>query len=141
MTFKASQLSLQRGFEAILAVANQQKTYLGNWAVMLSGNITAIDGLMIVSSINQATTAMDQYASLPGMASYAQTQFGDATYNVTTEYSNMRAALIAVRDWLVTNIPANAITVSNGAQVGATYTPAQTAPLLSLVNAASATIS
>lgn len=140
MAFIASQVALQRGFEALQSVAMQQKTYLGIWNTKLNGNITALEGLEIVASINQATTLMDQYAALPGMAAYAQTQFGSPGYDVAAEYTAMRAALIAVRNWLTSNIPSNAITITNGAQVGAVYTPAQTAGLKPLVTAAAATI-
>jgi hypothetical protein len=140
MAFIASQLALQRGFESLLSVASQQKTYLANWNSKLNGNITALDAVAIVSSVNQALAAMDQYTALPGMAAYAQAQFGNGIYNVATEYTAMRNALIAVRDWLITNIPSNAITITNGVQVGTTYTPAQTASLKSLVVAAAATI-
>jgi hypothetical protein len=140
VAFIASQVALQRGFEALQSVAAQQKTYLGIWNTKLAGNITALDGLEIVSSINQATTLMDQYAALPGLAAYVQTQFGSPGYDVAAEYTAMRAALIAVRNWLTSNIPPNAITITNGAQVGAVYTPAQTAGLKTLVTAAAATI-
>ena len=140
MAFIASQVSLQRGFEALCSVALQQKSYLTNWNTRLSGNITALDGLEIISSVNQALAAMDTNAALPGIAAYAQQQFGNDQYDVAAQYTAMKNALIAVRDWLKTNIPSNAVTITNGAQVGATYTPAQTAGLKALVVSAAATI-
>lgn len=140
MAFIASTLTLQRGFESLLGVALTQKTYLASWSQRLTGNITALDAVEIIHSINQATAAMDTYSALPGMQAYAQSQFGNAGYDVAGQYTAMRNALIAVRSWLVTNIPSNAITITNGTQVGQVFGPAATAPLKSLVDAASATI-
>lgn len=140
MAFIASQLSLQRGFEALCNVALQQKNYLANWSARLAGNITALDAVEIMASVNQAVTLMDQYAALPGMQAYAQQMYGSAQYDVATQYSSMRSTLVAVREWLKTNIPANSISISNGVQVGQSYAPAATAPLKALVEAARATI-
>jgi hypothetical protein len=78
---------------------------------------------------------------LPGLSAYAQTQFGDQNYNVAAEFTTMRAALVAIHDWLKTNIPANAVYVSQGDLAGVTYAPEATASLKSLVVAAEATIS
>lgn len=140
MAFIASQLTLRQGFEQLLSIAGQQKVYLNNWNTRLAGNITALDAMEIVASVTNAVTAMSTYASLPGMAAYAQAQFGGSQYDVVAEFNAMRSALQAVANWLKTNIPANAITVSDGAAVGASYAPAATAPLKSLVVAAIATI-
>lgn len=140
MAFRASQIALQRGFETLLSVAAQQNLYLSNWSTRLQSNITALDAVEIVASINRALTVLDAAAALPGMADYAKTQFDDPAYDVVSEYNAMHAALVAVRNWLATNIPANGITISNGVQVGAVYAPAATAPLRTLVIAAQATI-
>ena len=140
MAFIASTVSLQRGFEQLQSAAQTQKIYLSNWSAKLAGNITALDAMEWVANLNRVLAAMDAVASLPGMQTYAQTQFGNGTYDVASEFTAMRNAQAAVLNWLKTNIPANAITVSNGAQVGATYAPATTASLKALVDAAAATI-
>lgn len=141
MTFLASQLTLRQGFEQLLSVALQQKAYLTTWNTKLAGNITALDGMEIVSSITSAVSLMDTYAALPGMAGYAQAQFNNAGYDVVAEFNTMRTALLAVSSWLKANIPANAVTVTNGQAVGAVYAPAATAPLKALVVTALGTIS
>lgn len=140
MAFIANTVSLQRGFEQLQSIAQAQKTYLQSWSAKLTGNITALDAMEWVSNLNRALAAMDAVASLPGMQAYAQQQFGNAAYDVATEYTNMRSAQAAVLSWLKTNIPSNAITISNGVAVGAIYAPAATAPLKTLVDAAVATI-
>ena len=140
MAFIASTVSLQRGFEQLQTVAQQEKVYLAQWSAKLAGNITALDAMEWVSNIARAVAAMDAVATLPGMAAYAQTQFGSGTYDVAAEYTSMKNALNAIAAWLKTNIPANAITISNGVAVGASYAPAATSPLKTLVDAAAATI-
>lgn len=141
MAFIATNLPLQRGFEQLCSVALQQKTYLDNWNTRLAGNITALDAMEIVASIKRALLSLDSAAALPGMQTYAQQQFGNASYDVAQEFSVMRASLQSIVNWLQTNIPANAITIVQGAPVGAIYAPAATAPLKALMIAAWNTIS
>lgn len=140
MAFIASTITLQVGFEQLRSVALQQKSYLANWNTRLNSSITALDGLEIVASINRALVSLDANAALPGMQSFAQQQYGNPAYDVAAEFTAMRNALLAVRNWLTTNIPSNAVTIVEGAQVGAVYQPAATASLKSLVNAAAAKI-
>lgn len=140
MAFIASTVALQRGFDQLLTIAMQEKTYLSNWNARLTSDITALDAVEWVANINRAVSAMDTIAALPGLAGYAQAQFANPGYEVATEYTAMRNALVAVRTWLQANIPANGITITNGVQVGATYSPAATAPLKALIVAAAATI-
>lgn len=140
MAFFASQLSLQLGFQNILNIAQQQKSYLGVWNTRLASDITALDAVEIVSSVTRAVSAMDTTAALPGLTEYARTQFANPAYNVAAEYTSMKNALVAISTWIKSNIPANSITISNGVPVGATFAPAATAPLKALVVAAMATI-
>jgi len=140
MAFKASQLPLQRGFERALDVAGQEKRTLDAWDTRLNGNITGLDAVEMLNNLDRVLAIFSEVAALPGLAAYAQSQFSNATYNVTAEFDVMINALAAVQSWLKTNIPSTAISIVSGVMVGATYTPAQTAPLRALVVAAAATI-
>lgn len=140
MAFKASQLPLQRGFERALDVAGQEKRTIDAWVAQLNGNITGLDAVAMLANLDRVIGVFEEVAALPGLAEYAKTQFDDPAYDVAAQFTAMTAALSAVRSWLRTNIPANAVSISNGVMVGATYTPAQTAGLKSLVVAAAATI-
>ena len=140
MAFIASTLPLQFGFERALSIALQEKNYLGQWNTKLVSNITALDALSWIANLNDALAQLDVVSALPGMQAYAQTQFGSGTYDVATEFSGMRAALVAIRDWLLANIPSNSITITAGVQVGQSFAPAATAPLKALVVAAIAKI-
>lgn len=141
MAFRATVGNLQTGFQKILSTCSQQKAILQSWNTKLSGNITGLDAIAMTANLKRVIADIDEVSALPGMAAYAQTQFGDQNYNVAAEFTTMRAALVAVQNWLKTNIPANAVYVSSGDLAGLTYAPAATASLRSLVVAAEATIS
>ena len=140
MGFKVSQLPLQRGFEQAISVAFQEKQILANWHAQLAGNITGIDAMNMMANLTRVIDSLNGVATLPGIGDYAQTQFGDVTYDVAAEFTAMLNALTAIKNWLVANIPQNAVTIVNGVLTGATYTPAQTAALRTLVSQAQATI-
>jgi len=141
MAFNATAVTLENGLRQIREIAAQEKVYLTQVNTALTGNIDAIYALNFLANLDRVVPMMDTLASLNGMAEYAQQQLGNANYNIVTEYTAMRTALVAVATWLRTNIPSNAITVTAGVQVGATYAPATTAALKALVIAAAATIS
>jgi hypothetical protein len=141
MAFNASTVTLERALRELREVALQEKTNLTAWSAALTANVTAQWALDVHANLVNALAFMDARAALPGMAAYAQAQLGGATYDIVAEYGTMKNALIAVRDWLRTNIPSNALTVTNAVIVPAVYAPAATASLKSLVDAAALTIS
>lgn len=49
--------------------------------------------------------ALNKAAAVPGIASYAQTQVNDGTFNVSSAFATMVAQLDAVRDWAISNYP------------------------------------
>lgn len=141
MAFRATVGNLQAGFQKILSTCSQEKQILQSWDTKLTGNITGLDAIAMTANLKRVIADIDEVSALPGMAAYAQTQFGDQNYDVAAEFTTMRAALVAVHDWLKANIPANAVYISSGDLTGLTYAPAATAPLKSLIVAAAATIS
>lgn len=140
MSFNASSVTLENALRELREVARQEKTNLAAWSSALTGSVTALWALDVHTNIVNALAFMDARASLTGMSAYAQAQLGSPTYDIAAEYSTMKNALLAVRDWLRSNIPSNALTVTNAAIVPATYAPASTASLRSLIDAAALTI-
>ena len=138
--FMASTVSLQQGLAQSMNIALQEKNYLQTWSAKLSGNITALDAVTWVANLNNVIAQFNTIAALPGLAAYAQAQVGSGTYDIVAAFNTMVAALTAILNWLKTNIPSNAITITNGLEVGAVYAPATTASLKTLVDAAIATI-
>jgi hypothetical protein len=138
--FITTTLDLQSGFTQALQLAKTEKVYLANWATQLAGNITGLDAVAMLGNLNQAIPLFTSIGALPGIVAYSQNQYANAGYDVATAFTTMVTALTAIQSWLKTNVPGNAVSISNGVLVGVTYTPTQTAGLLTLVNAASATI-
>jgi hypothetical protein len=86
----------------------------------------------------------DAYAAVPGLATYAQAQTGNA--NIAADYTTMRAAIVAARDWVVTNFPKSGgfllaqNILASGRQTLRVFTSAETAALQTLLNTLIATI-
>jgi len=140
MAFITNVPTLQDGFRDLLNIAKQQKAYMASWSSALTTNITADVALGWASNINTVLARLDADAALPGMQAYAQAQFANPGYDVAAQYATMRAAIAAILTWLQANLPSNSVTVTNAVATGSTFTPAQTAPLKALIDAAVATI-
>ena len=138
--FLASTLSLQQGLAQSMNLALQEKAYMQTWSAKLTGNITALDATSWVANLNNVIGQFNTIAALPGLAAYAQEQVGSVSYDIVGAFTAMVTALTAILNWLKTNIPPNAITITNGVEVGAVYAPATTSSLKTLVDAAIATI-
>ena len=140
MAFIASAITTQRALQQIMEVSVQQKIYLANWDTKLAGNITAIEAMEIVANVNRVDTLLTTLAATPGLATYAKDQFGSGTYDIVAEFTTMKNAMIAIRNWIVSALPSTSLTVTSGVAVGQVFTPAATAPLRALVQAAALTI-
>lgn len=140
MAFITNVPTLQDGFRDLLTIAKQQKAYMQTWSSALSSNITADLALGWASNISTVLVRMDAVAALPGMQAYAQAQFGGGAYDVASQYATMRAAIAAILTWLQANLPPNSLTVTSAVVAGSTFTPAQTAPLKTLIDAAVSSI-
>jgi len=133
---------LQQGFDQAISMALSQRNVLVDWQSKLAGNITSVDAVNLAQNMKGALSAFNAISALPGIGAYAQMQYGSPTpaYDIGASFTAMVDAFQAIVTWLEANIPANSITITNGSLVGAFYTPAQTAPLLTLINAAVATV-
>jgi hypothetical protein len=140
MAFIATTIYSQKGFERIMNVIAQEKGILQSWNTQLGSNITGLDAVNMAANLTRVLTEIDEISVLPGFQAYAQQQFGNANYDIASEFVAMRTALASIKNWLVTNIPANAVSIHNGVLVGLSYTPAQTTALRNLVADAITTI-
>lgn len=131
---------LQDAFREARIRAKRLKQYMQEIQSDLSSNITAVDALGIVKECKDALTVLSASAAVPGIIQYAKDQYNDTNYAIGTEFTTMTSTIQAVVDWIVNNIPAGSVSISNGDLVGNSYTPAQTAPLLTLVNGVIAAI-
>ena len=62
----------------------------------------------LIGQLSSAVTLWDQLVATPGIATYAQEQLDDPTIDIVAEYTAMRAATLALRDWIYAALPVDA---------------------------------
>ena len=107
--------------------------YLVQWAGDLSGTVTLLKGFGYRDNLAVNIPIHTGYIGMPGLKEHAAIEFNNVNYDLDTELTATVAALQAILDWLNVHLPSN--TPAN-----TTYTTTQTAPLLTLIQAAQATI-
>lgn len=115
-------------------------------AELAAGDTSAKVLVNINEAFSNHSTNIAALVATPGLAAYARGQINDDTYDVVTECQTARAALDSVPVWLQANLPTHAgrpdLLEWNAGRLGwRSFTPAQTAPLLPLLNAVDAAIS
>ena len=100
------------------------KAQLSTWATKLGGNVTLVDGINILQSVNQTITQLQAFALASNLNLAAQAAYQDPTLDAVAILNTMITDLQAISAWITTNLP------------NTTYTPAQTAPLLALIQTA-----
>lgn len=73
-----------------------------------AGDISAKVIVDYATILADAVVAIDKAAAISGIAAYASAQIGDPTLDVVTEFTNMRAAIVATRNWIIANFPKDA---------------------------------
>ena len=150
MTFRASNQSVADAYAALKRQALASKIYLNQQSSAMNTQATtsAYIPKAVIQHLVQVIALMDGWSATPGIATYAQAQENDPTYDVVTEYTAMRTAMVSARDQLVTMFPKDAQghllyeTFDAGDNVvGVTFTQAQLAPVVTLLNNVAATIS
>ena len=149
MAFKASVATQAAGLTKAMQTAQWLQMVCSQAAAtMQAGTVSSDLVLQLLDNLRQATTAFQGVAAIPGIAAYAQAQFNDATYNIATEFTTMTNALAAALSWITTNFPKDAQGFSqsytinaDGSKTPASFTSAQTAGLVTALNAVAATIS
>jgi hypothetical protein len=109
-----------------------------------ASTVSSQDLLTFSTLIADLLDQLDQYAATPGLATYAQAQTGNT--QIATDYSAMRAAMVNCRDWIVANFPKSGgfllaqNILATGRQTLRTFTSVETAALITLLDALTATI-
>jgi hypothetical protein len=76
--------------------------------------------LRFMGALARAIARWQTIAAMPGIGAYAQAQFGSGSLDVAAEFSAMRNAAIALRDWISANFPKDA---GSGAQIAQVWNP------------------
>lgn len=147
MAFRASIATQSNALMSIMQMAMYVKGTCNNAIAQLAGNVTPDQIWQMVDNLRAALASMNASAAVPGLANYAQAQFNDATYNISTEYTTMVNSINAVINWVVANFPvdtggfAQAYKINaDGSRLVTQFTPAQTTGLVTALNNCVATI-
>lgn len=106
MAYPAMTTTLRDGLDALNRTASRLKSAVVSLAN--ESQTVPIDRLRLVDLQRQLSEGLDrwaQVAALAGLSAYAQEQFGDPGLNVAAEYTAMRDAATALRDWINANFP------------------------------------
>jgi acetolactate synthase regulatory subunit len=148
MTFKATALSASVAFDRIRTQAKATKDYLTTQrTAMVQATVPSERALAVIQHFGQVVAIMDALAATPGLAEYAKAQVNDPAYDVAAEYIAMRNAMVAARDDLMGRFPKDGggfllyqtLTIEGVIQ-HRTFTAAQMAPVVTLMDAVIATI-
>lgn len=113
-----------------------------------AGPILARRPVVVMEELSELRAQLVTLAAVPGLAVYAQDQFGDANLNIVTEYTAMRNALDAVVSWITGAIPKDSVSgrwllieeIVSGQRVDRTFSSAETAGMRTVLDALIATI-
>jgi hypothetical protein len=144
-------LTPHESYQEFQALMRQIKSELvgadgsGGWyAVLAANNHEWSEFVRVQRRLTYALGRMDATAAIPGIAQYIKDQEGDQNYDIAAEYTAMRSAVVAIRDWIYTSMPkvdqagtlymAVQALAQDGTVSDRTFTPAQTAPLRALID-------
>ena len=148
MAFPASQMRLGPTLDQVSGVLNSLKSYAQTKrAAMLAGNVGSNLVIDVWEHLKQVKTNLQALSSVPGLAAYAQDQYGNESLNIATEFTAVLNAIDGVTANIQSTHPADGSAYLLAAQFGASaityrqFTPAQTATLAGLLNTLAGTIS
>jgi hypothetical protein len=147
MAFRATTVVTQEAFDVLRRRVLETKNFLtGRRAVMLSTSPADVP-LTVVLHLGRAIADLTSLATTPGLVDYAKSQVDDPAYDVVAEFTAMRAAMVACRDGLISTFPKDGSDFllyqtfnANGSLATRTFTAAQMAGSVALIDAVLATI-
>lgn len=146
--FIASATSPAQAYDRICTQAASSKQYLtAQAAAMSAASCDSQVPLAVILHLGQASGLMTTWAAVPGLATYAQAQVNDPTYDIVMQFNTMLTAMQSALSSLINMFPkdvngfATYQTIqANGTLLNRTFTAAQLAPVVTLLNAVTATI-
>ena len=148
MTFRASNQTTADAYANIKRQAVETKAYMTNQATaMQAASSPATTPLSVIQHLQKVIALFDGWTATPGIATYAQQQENDPTYDVATEYTTMRTAMVNALNSLVSIFPTSGGFMAyqtlnlDGTITVRTFTAAQLSSVVTLCNSVAATIS
>ena len=148
MAFPASQQVLADALVAAQRTVLRHKAFMAQVSsVMATNTVSANQVIQVMQLTKDALAVVDNSAAVSGMAQYAKDQLDNQAIDIIAEFQVMRAALVDVRDWVITNFPKSAggfiekdTLEADGAITVRQFTSPQTSGLRTVLDAAIATI-
>ena len=147
-TSGSNAISLDVALQQAMSVAAQVKKAAQTLATNAGNGLGADQVVWWPVYLSTQNALLTQYAAVPGIAAYAQTQLGNATLDIAGTFAAMQAAIVSTIAWITANFPAdtngNLLYVqygSGGAAITYTqFTAGQLTGLVSVLNTLIATI-
>lgn len=140
MAFRATNVIPQLAYQQVRNLARNVKSNCAAFVSQMAdsgANYTLLRDIYVF--LKSADAQFDALAATPGLALHAQQQEDDETYDVVAEFVSMQATIDAVLGWMDANVPTSVTATApnawtqSGPLIATTFTPAQTAPLRTLL--------
>lgn len=146
--FRATNIATEGALSRIRTQAAATKSYLQNQRVlMVAATVASTVPLAVIQHLSTIIPTLTTLAATPGLATYARDQFADPAYDVVAEFNAMRTALVNLRTNLISTFPATGgflayeqLDPTSGTKTTRTFTAAQMAAAVALVDLAIASI-
>lgn len=108
MAFPAEgKVTLRRAWDGVTQNTAQIKRIANELIAMT--NITRRRALDYTNLLADVLSLLDNYTAVQGLLAYAQNELNDNTINLAVEYTTMRTQIVTMQDWIVANIPKDAL--------------------------------
>lgn len=148
MAFPANQIRLAPALDQVAGIMKGVRAFaLDRRAAMAAGNVAANSIIDLWERLKTSKAQLQSLASTPGLADYAQDQYGNESLNISTEFTAVINAIDGVTGNIESTFPKDASNWLLAASFGASaltyrqFTPAQTSTLQGLLQTLADTIS
>ena len=145
--FRATTIATESALTRLRSQAASTRAFLQRQrALMVAPTVDATVTLAVIQHLAQMIPVLTALAGTPGLAEYARAQLNDPGYDIVAEFTAMRAQLINLRNSLMGAFPTSGGFLAyeqldgTGVKVTRTFTAAQMAAGVVLMDAAIATI-
>lgn len=109
MAYPASKQTLEDTLKTVSNLATALKSEVGRISTQSETQpVNRQEFISLIRRLSGAIAAWNTAAALPGIAAYAQEQFGDATLDVAVEFVAMRDAAAAIKNNIESTFPKDA---------------------------------
>jgi len=148
MAFRATSVSAEQAFSQIRLQAANSRSYLTSQrALMVAPTVFSVVPLAVIQHFATVIPILDTLSVTPGIVEYAHTQFNDNAYDIVAEFTAMRNAMVSTRNNLIAMFPKDGngfllyqTVNASGILSNRTFTAAEVAPAVVLIDAVIATI-